>query len=173
MTIGEQLKKQREQRGWSQQILAQRLNISRQSISKWEQGSALPSFANIILLSDIFGVTIDELIRGDDRLIQSLEQPPVRPLGLVVVISLGIAILGAFILLGVRISVTTVTDWIQTPVLLGTMVLLGLIYQRQRQHVYPLSRVTLGVAVVVLTLLLLPQMMDIALGFWAGLREQG
>lgn len=53
MTIGEQLKKQREQRGWSQQILAQRLNISRQSISKWEQGSALPSFANIILLSDV------------------------------------------------------------------------------------------------------------------------
>ncbi|MCH5464799.1 hypothetical protein L3V67_06310 [Levilactobacillus sp. HBUAS51416] len=133
----------------------------------------MPSFANVILLSDIFGVTIDELIRGDDQLIRSLVQPPVRPLGLVVVISLGIAILGAFILLGVRISVTTVTDWIQTPILLGTMVLLGLIYQRQRQHIYPLSRVALGVAVIVLTLLLLPQVMDIALGFWAGLREQG
>ncbi|NLR11903.1 helix-turn-helix transcriptional regulator [Levilactobacillus tujiorum] len=154
-------------------MLAQRLNISRQSIYKWEQGRALPSFANVILLSDIFGVTIDELIRGDDQLIRSLVQPPVRPLGLVVVISLGIAILGAFILLGVRISVTTVTDWIQTPILLGTMVLLGLIYQRQRQHIYPLSRVALGVAVIVLTLLLLPQVMDIALGFWAGLREQG
>nr|WP_211089020.1 helix-turn-helix transcriptional regulator [Levilactobacillus tujiorum] len=153
--------------------MAQRLNISRQSIYKWEQGRALPSFANVILLSDIFGVTIDELIRGDDQLIRSLVQPPVRPLGLVVVISLGIAILGAFILLGVRISVTTVTDWIQTPILLGTMVLLGLIYQRQRQHIYPLSRVALGVAVIVLTLLLLPQVMDIALGFWAGLREQG
>ncbi|WP_054734879.1 helix-turn-helix domain-containing protein [Secundilactobacillus similis] len=59
MHIGARLKQQRQQRGWSQQELADQLHISRQSISKWEQETALPSFANVVAMSDLFGVSLE------------------------------------------------------------------------------------------------------------------
>ena len=80
MKIGEQLKIQREQRGWSQQILADHLKISRQSVSKWEQGTALPSFANVVLISDLFNLTMDELVRDDTDLRRTFDRPVTGPL---------------------------------------------------------------------------------------------
>lgn len=170
MEIGEQLKQQREQRAWSQQDLADRLKISRQSISKWEQGTALPSFANIMLLSEVFGVTIDELIRGDARLLKRLERPVTGPLGLIMLGGLGLAILLAPLLLSLRVSVGTMTNWAQTPLFVGIIGLLVLVYQRQRQGRYPLSRWVIGLAVLILALLLVPQIADAIIGFGAGLR---
>lgn len=168
MKIGEQLKQQRGQRAWSQQDLADRLKISRQSISKWEQGTALPSFANIILLSEVFGVTIDELIRGDARLLKRLERPVTGPLSLIILGSLGLAILLAPLLLSLRVSVGAMTDWAQTPLFVGIIGLLVLVYQRQGR--YPLSRWVIGLAVLIMTLLLVPQVADTIIGFGAGLR---
>lgn len=173
LTIGEQIKIQRESRGWSQQVLAERLKISRQSISTWEQGTTLPSFANVLLLSDTFNVTIDELIRGDDRLVKTLKRPVTAPLGLIAVSGLGIAIPLAIGMLSLGVSVATMTDWVQTPVLVGVLVLMGLIYRQQRQRSAPLTRVVIGLAIVILALLLLPQMADVLIGFGDGLRTQG
>lgn len=54
--------------GWSQEELAEKLYVSRQSVSKWENGQNYPSIETIISISDLFGVTIDELLRSDEEL---------------------------------------------------------------------------------------------------------
>lgn len=55
----------RKSNGISQEELAEKLNISRQAISRWEMGSALPDATNILQLSKLFGVTTDYLLNDD------------------------------------------------------------------------------------------------------------
>lgn len=54
----------RKQNGLSQEELAEKLGISRQSVSKWERGEASPDTENLIRLARIYGVTLDELVNG-------------------------------------------------------------------------------------------------------------
>lgn len=61
MIFGEKLKNERKNNGWSQEELAERLFVSRQSVSKWENGQNYPSIEIIIKLSDLFGLTIDDM----------------------------------------------------------------------------------------------------------------
>src|SRR5690554_5885182 len=68
MLFGERLKIEREKRDWSQVYLAEKIHVSRQSVSKWETGKNYPSIEVIIDLSDLFGITIDELLRSDEEL---------------------------------------------------------------------------------------------------------
>lgn len=58
------LKTLRQKRGLSQEQLAEALGTSRQTISKWESGAALPDAINLLSLSDYFGVSTDALLRG-------------------------------------------------------------------------------------------------------------
>ncbi len=68
MDFSKKLKEQRTKHELSQEQLADKLHIARQSISKWERGEAYPSIGMLLQLSDLFGVTIDELLRDDERL---------------------------------------------------------------------------------------------------------
>ncbi|GLX69828.1 helix-turn-helix domain-containing protein [Paenibacillus glycanilyticus] len=68
MVFGEKLKAMRQASGWSQDELAEKLFVSRQSVSKWENNQNYPSIEIIIKISDLFGVTIDELLRSDAEL---------------------------------------------------------------------------------------------------------
>lgn len=68
MIFSERLKQEREKRNWSQNDLAEKIHVSRQSVSKWETGKNYPSIEVIIQLSDLFGISIDELLRSDDEL---------------------------------------------------------------------------------------------------------
>lgn len=68
MIFAEKLKTERQKRGWSQEELSEKLFVSRQSVSKWENGQNYPSIETIIKVSDLFGVTIDELLRSDEEL---------------------------------------------------------------------------------------------------------
>jgi len=68
MNFSERLKSEREKKGWSQTDLAEKIHVSRQSVSKWETGKNYPSIEVIIDLSDLFGITIDELLRSDEDL---------------------------------------------------------------------------------------------------------
>ncbi|CDQ18474.1 DNA-binding transcriptional regulator, XRE-family HTH domain [Halobacillus karajensis] len=68
MNFAEKLKKERKNKGWSQEELAEKLYVSRQSVSKWENGQNFPSIEIIIHLSDLLGLTIDELLRSDEEL---------------------------------------------------------------------------------------------------------
>lgn len=65
MTIGGRIQAQREKFGWSQEVLAEKLGVSRQSVSKWELGQSLPEVDKIIEMSGVFGISTDELLVGD------------------------------------------------------------------------------------------------------------
>ena len=71
MTLGEKICALRAGKGLSQEDLAQRLEVSRQSVSKWETGQSVPDLEKIIRLADLFGVSVDELVREGER-----PQPP-------------------------------------------------------------------------------------------------
>jgi len=68
MIFADKLKAERKKKGWSQEELAEKLFVSRQSISKWENDQNYPSIEIIIKVSDLFNVTIDELLRSDEEL---------------------------------------------------------------------------------------------------------
>ena len=61
MTLGEKIYQLRKQKGYSQEELAEKLNISRQSVSLWENNQTVPSIDCLIELSKLFGVTLDEI----------------------------------------------------------------------------------------------------------------
>ncbi len=63
MTIGQKITQMRTLKGISQEALAEEISVSRQSISKWEIGEAIPQIDKILMLCDFFGVTADELLR--------------------------------------------------------------------------------------------------------------
>ncbi len=57
----------RKEKGLTQQQLADQLNLSNKTISKWESGNGSPDLSNLTLLADALGVTVDELLRGERR----------------------------------------------------------------------------------------------------------
>lgn len=71
MTMAEKLIALRKSRGWSQEDLAEQLDVSRQSVSKWESGASLPDLDRVLNLSRLFGVSTDYLLR--DELERDLE----------------------------------------------------------------------------------------------------
>ena len=66
MKLAEKLFELRKEKGWSQEKLAEQINVSRQSISKWESGQVLPEIEKIIELSRIFQVTTDYLLLDEN-----------------------------------------------------------------------------------------------------------
>ena len=64
MTFAEKLIGLRKNRGWSQEELGEKLGVTRQTVSKWELGSTTPEMEKIAAMSEIFGITTDELIKG-------------------------------------------------------------------------------------------------------------
>ncbi|WP_339232446.1 helix-turn-helix transcriptional regulator [Geobacillus sp. FSL W8-0032] len=66
-TLGETLKQLRKQRRWTQERLAEQLNVSRSQISKWENGSLLPDVQSLEKLCRLFGVSADFLLGGEAR----------------------------------------------------------------------------------------------------------
>lgn len=66
-TLGENLKERRTQRHMTQEFVAEALGVTRQTVSKWENGSADPSTTNLLALAKLYGVAAEELLRGIDR----------------------------------------------------------------------------------------------------------
>lgn len=67
MELSKSLKKARENAGLSQAEVAEKLNISRQAISKWENGWTSPDIDNLVILSDLYDVSLDELFKNDEK----------------------------------------------------------------------------------------------------------
>lgn len=65
MILAEKITYLRKQREWSQEELAEQLEISRQSVSKWESGASIPELDKIIGMSNIFGVSTDFLLKDE------------------------------------------------------------------------------------------------------------
>ena len=65
MELGGQIKRHRTRLGLSQEELADRIFVTRQSVSNWENGRTYPDLQSLLRLSDLFGLSLDELIKGD------------------------------------------------------------------------------------------------------------
>ncbi|WP_179393775.1 helix-turn-helix transcriptional regulator [Lacticaseibacillus absianus] len=65
MQIGNQIQANRQRLGLTQDALAEKLYVSRQTISNWENDRHYPDIENLLLLSTLFGVSLDELVKGD------------------------------------------------------------------------------------------------------------
>jgi len=74
MKFGENLKKLRKSRNLSQEDLAEKVGVSRQSVSKWETGDAYPEMNNILELCKIFNCKINDLVHKDMSDIDSLDK---------------------------------------------------------------------------------------------------
>ena len=64
MSLGERIYQYRKAKGMSQDALAELLDVSRQSVSKWENDTAQPELSKLTIMCDLFGVSLDELARG-------------------------------------------------------------------------------------------------------------
>lgn len=73
MTLSEKILHLRKQNGLSQEAFAEKLGVSRQSVSKWESGAAVPDVDKVIAMSEIFGVSTDELLKNEP--VTEQEQP--------------------------------------------------------------------------------------------------
>lgn len=73
MNLGETIYKLRTEKGLSQGNLADMLEVSRQSISKWENNSAVPELDKLMKLSEIFNITLDELVKGEKIVVPKTE----------------------------------------------------------------------------------------------------
>ena len=74
MELGEKIAFCRKRAGLSQEALADRLGLSRQAVSRWETGAAVPDLSKIVELSKLFGVTTDFLLLSE----QTEPEPPVQ-----------------------------------------------------------------------------------------------
>lgn len=65
MNLGSQIKKYRSELSMSQDELAEKLFVSRQSVSNWENDKTYPDIKSLLLLSEVFQVSLDQLVKGD------------------------------------------------------------------------------------------------------------
>lgn len=75
MQLGERIYLLRTAQNLSQGDLAERLDVSRQSISKWENNNAVPDLEKLLKLSEVFGITLDELVKGEAPAPEPVPQP--------------------------------------------------------------------------------------------------
>ena len=64
MTLGEQLKELRTRTGFSQEMVAERVGVSRQAVTKWENNQTVPSTDNLMALASIYQISLDDLAEG-------------------------------------------------------------------------------------------------------------
>ena len=67
MTLSDKIIEERKKKGWSQEELAYKLEVSRQAVSKWESAGSVPDLQRIIQLADLFGVSTDYLLRDNGQ----------------------------------------------------------------------------------------------------------
>ena len=74
MTFAEKLKTARKNAGMSQDALAEKLGVSRQAVTKWETGRGIPDIENIMVISNLFGISVDEFLSSEKEL-KLLKEP--------------------------------------------------------------------------------------------------
>ena len=74
MTIGEKLRAARDSAGLTQEQTAQRVGVSRQTVSSWENDRSYPDIAGVLTLAKLYGLTLDELLLEDKKMIRHLEE---------------------------------------------------------------------------------------------------
>lgn len=70
MELGSRIKQYRAARGWNQDDLAEKAYVTRQTISNWENDKSYPDLQSLLLLGNLFGVSLDQLVKGDIEIMQ-------------------------------------------------------------------------------------------------------
>ncbi|MGI6003450.1 MAG: DUF3955 domain-containing protein [Lachnospiraceae bacterium] len=78
MDFAHQIKKIREEQHLTQEQFAIRLNVTRQAVSNWENNKNLPDIGMLILISDVFGISLDQLIKGGDGSMNNMTEKVIR-----------------------------------------------------------------------------------------------
>lgn len=74
MEIGKKLKAARGKCDMTQEQAAEKLYVSRQTISNWENEESYPDIVSVVKMSELYGVSLDELLKGDDEMMKHLEE---------------------------------------------------------------------------------------------------
>ena len=74
MRIADKIKNARMQKGYTQEQVAENLLVSRQTISNWENGRSLPDIISIIKMSELYELSLDEMMKGDKALLKKVER---------------------------------------------------------------------------------------------------
>ncbi|MBP3896215.1 MAG: helix-turn-helix transcriptional regulator [Mogibacterium sp.] len=77
MILADKIIENRKKNGWSQEELADKLGVSRQSVSKWEGAQAVPDMKKIVMMSELFGVSTDYLLRDEIENADPSESTPI------------------------------------------------------------------------------------------------
>lgn len=127
--IGEFLKELRKEKGYTQQEVADKLYVSPKSVSRWENGDGIPDINIVTLVADVYGITVDELLRGErlksnilrDEKISSKDQQEkiLSKLNIYLIVSL--SVFGLLLVLGV------ILGFIYNSLILVILLVLGLI----------------------------------------------
>lgn len=72
MELSQKLQKRRKEMKLTQEEVAEKIYVSRQTISNWENGRTLPDIKSLVLISDIYEISLDDLIKEDTRVIKKL-----------------------------------------------------------------------------------------------------
>lgn len=125
MKLEEKLVLLRKQRGLTQLELAEKINVSRQAVSRWESGETTPSRENLKALSGLYCVTIDSMLNGDKQGVERMEKQEkfvvLRKRNMLIVILAIAAVLGTGKAFHMTMTVITMCLW---TAIMGLIVLL-------------------------------------------------
>ena len=85
MILADKIIRLRKKNGWSQEELADKMNVSRQAVSKWEAAQTTPDLEKILQLGNLFGVTTDYLLKDelvDEEFVEGVAETPIRKISL-------------------------------------------------------------------------------------------
>lgn len=140
MRIADQIKSARIQKEYTQEQSAENLMVSRQTISNWENGKSLPDIVSIIRMSDLYDVSLDELLKGDKVLMEKIEKDAmaVKAEKKIIKFAWISIVLGVIvIILGNIFEDNPVIDFINGAlpwVLLGLMLLFAMLYLNKEEN---------------------------------------
>ena len=74
MILADKIMELRKRSGWSQEDLAGRLGVSRQAVSKWENGTSEPNTSNLMALARLYGIPAEDLLKGVESALEAREK---------------------------------------------------------------------------------------------------
>ena len=74
MMISEKLKEARQKAGMTQDQVAEKIMVSRVTVSHWENGKSLPDIVSLISLSDLYSISLDELVKEDSKMVEKVRK---------------------------------------------------------------------------------------------------
>ncbi len=95
MELGQHIREYRTGRGMSQEDLAARIYVSRQTVSNWENDKTYPDVESLLMLSVLFDTTVDELIKGDVEAMKDVLKNDAQKMQVLAVAGMALGILGA------------------------------------------------------------------------------